>query len=350
MPLRTASLAVAAALLFAGSTAAQKDRVLLTDGTVIDGVTVTGFDLRNVEYKRRGTTESKSSDLVADLEVEKVKEHYKRAYAAAGSGTAASDFLAQAQSTDDLFLKQFGYVEAARVLLRNAEYADAFQVLEELATKCPDSGFLPTLYRAKLEYYLSGGKEKAGDAMAVAKKYSTAAQTRGFPQGYIVEAKFYETMAEAASGGLAGDRLRSQLEKLRAEAARYDDIADRCRVQIANSLLAEEKFEEARKEYEELLAEDAVSEPVRAQAWLGLGRCQFAQGSASDTDAFRKSLLSFLRVYLETPNAAPATIAEALHMGAEAAAKWGGPDAARIKWLLEHRLNRDYPGSAWAKR
>lgn len=348
--LRVAILPVAAALFLTGSAAAQKDRIRLTDGTVIDGVTVTGFDLRKVEFRRRGSADSRSTDLVAELEVAKVKDEYRRAYASIGTTEAPGNFLRAAEEERDPFLKQFGYVEAARLFLKNEQYAEGFQVLEELATKCPDSGYLPMLYQEKLEYYLARGREKAGDAMTVAKSYSTAAQTQGFPQGFIVEAKFYETMAEAASGGLTGDRLRSRLKTIQNEASRFENVADRCRVQIANSLRAENKIDEAQAEYEDLLERDSVPETVRAQAWLGLGHCEFAKGNPANRDPYRDALLSFLRVYIETPNAAAGTIAEALYMGKQAAEKWGGEDAGRMARALNYRLNRDYPDNPWSRR
>ena len=117
--------------------------------------------------------------MVAELEVNKVRDHYMRAYASMGKSAGLDTFLQVDRATDDQFLKQFGLMEAARMLLKNAQFAEAFLVLEELAAECPDSGFLPMLYRAKLDYYLAQGAEKAGDATTVAKRYLTATQTQG---------------------------------------------------------------------------------------------------------------------------------------------------------------------------
>jgi tetratricopeptide (TPR) repeat protein len=348
--LRATTWSIAAALCFASTAAAQKDRIVLTDGSVLDGLTVSAFDLRNVEYKRRGASESKSTDLVDSLEVQKIKETYRRAYASIGSSEAPGNFLQQAEKEADAFVKQFGYHEAAKLFLKNGQYAEAFQVLEELVAKCPDSGFVPMLYQAKLDYYLSEGKAKAGDAATVAKRYSTAAQTQGYPRGFIVEAKYYETMAQAVGGGLTPDRLRSALRSIQTEAAGFPDLVARCRVQIANTLRVEGKVAEARAEYEELLGREGVNEAIRAQAWLGLGHCLFAGGSASDKGVYRDALLAFLRVYVENPNADASTIAESLHMGAQAAEKWGGEDAARIARTLRYRLGRDYPDNPWSGR
>ena len=88
---------------------------------------------------------------------------------------------------------------------------------------------------------------------------------------------------------------------------------------------------------------------MRAGAWLGLGLCQFNAASASNKDLYRQALLSFLRVYLETPNAPASMIAEALKRGSESARKWGGQDASRMGGLLEYRLETYYPEFAGDK-
>jgi tetratricopeptide (TPR) repeat protein len=348
--LRTTVWSITAALGIAGAASAQKDRIVLTDGSVIDGVQVTSFDLRNVEFKRRGTSESKSTDQVASLEVQKVKDAFRRAYSSIGTNEAPGNFLQEAERQSDVFLKQFGYQEAARLFLKNGQYAEAFQVLEELASKCPDSGFLPMTHQAKLDYYLSQGKAKAGDASTVAKRYSLAASTQGYPQGFILESRFYETMAQAAAGGLTPDRLRSTLRSIQNEAGAYPNVSNRCRVQIAETLRAENKVDEARSEFEGLLERDGISQAVQAQAWLGLGNCQFAAGTPSNREPFRDALLSFLRIVVESDGADASTVAEALYMGAQAADKWGGEDAGRMGRVLRGRLKRDYPDSEFARR
>ena len=348
--LRASILTVAAALFLHGAASSQRDRIALTDGTVIADVTVTSFDLRNVEFQRRGSKDTRSTDVVADLEVAKVKEAYRSAYAAIGTPEGPGTFLRDCRKQTDPFLKQFGYVEAARLFLDEGQINEGFLVLEELATECPDSGFLPMLYREKLDYYLSEGKDKAGDAMSVAQSYARASQTQGFPPGFTVEARFYETMAKAASGGLEPDRLRAQLRSLLNDASGFPNVADRCRLQIGNSLRAEKNFDEAQKEYEQLLDRPGATAGVRAGAWLGLGHCAFSKASSAEPEGFRQALLAFLRVYVETPDAPPATIAEALFMGAQAAQKWGGPDSAQIRNTLGYRLQRDHPDSPWNRR
>jgi hypothetical protein len=343
-------LLAASALVLSSAPRAQEDQIFWTDGTVIENVTVTSFTLREIKYRTKsGATETQSSDKVADLRVAKVLDRYRRAYADAKKAEGPGNFLAEAERLkSDPFLAQFGFVEAARLLIDNGQYSDAFQVLETLATEHPDSGFLPRLYREKLDFYIGRGKEKGAEALAVADKYSSAAQTQAYPAGYVVEARYYKTMARGISGELDSAQLRTEMKQVLQDAATgHPGVAQRARLQVANTLLMEGKIDEAKQEFEDLLKKDYSPEDVRAGAWLGLGNCHFKSGDPVNKEPYYQALLAFLRVYIETPKAAPAIVGEALHMGSQAAEKWGGADSARIRGKLRHILNRDFPDNPW---
>ncbi len=342
--------AIAATLLLPALALAQKDRITLVDGTVLDKVRVTAFTIAKIDFEKSGTPDSRTSDLVADVHVDRVHDVYKRAYAAKGTDQGPATFISEADQQSDAFLKQFGYVEAARIYLANDQMNDAFAVLDELKKQVPDSGFLPMTYTVKIEYYLSQGRSKAADAQSVAQEYERQSQVQGFPKGFALEARYYKLMADAAGGTIDANRLRDQLQSLARDASGHPDVVNRARLQIANSLRAENKLPDALAIYNELLDKDYTTERVRAGAYLGLGSVQLAQGNASDKGPYRDALLSFLRVYLETPDAPPSMIAEALFMGAQAAEKWGGDDAGRMARRLRYILKRDYPNSTWNQR
>lgn len=327
----------------------QSDRIVFTDGTVEKDVTVTEFNLREIQWRSRAGSQSRPSDRVADVEVAKVKDTYKRAYAAGASASGPATFLAQANELKSTpFLAQFGYVEAARLFISNEQYNDAFQCLEQLHANCPDSGFLPLMYRAKLDYYLAQGK--ARDAASVADKYLTAAQTQGYPRGFAVEAQYYKTMSDVAGGGVSNTQLRQSMRDVQQQAIDYPDVASRARLQIANASRAEGGIDEARREYEDLLERDNIPDEVRAGAWLGLGHISFLAGNPANKQPYYDALLAFLRVYVETPKASPMLVAEALFMGSQAAEKWDGPDGSRMGRQLRYTLQRDFPENPWTKR
>ena len=345
--MKTASLRlpiVGAALLALAATAhAQNDRIVLHDGTVIDKVTVTGFDLRNASYRKGGGSQEVGADMVADLQVARVKDAYKRAEARRSSDTGPAAFLDEADRINDKFLSQFGYAEAAKLLLRRGQFGDAFTVLGELQQKYPDSGFLPLTYSAKIDYYLSKGKSGASDAAKVAAEYETASQTKGYPMGFQLEARFYKLLAQAVAGDLEGSRLESAMRTLAGEAARYPQVADRARLAIADVKRANGDSAGAEEVYAEILGKDNSSAAVRAGAYLGMGQVLMAKGPRTDPEPYREALLNFLRVYLETPDAPSSTIAQALDLGAQAAEKWGGEDSGRMNGYLKYRLRTDYP-------
>ncbi len=328
-PLARASILLLALPALALPAAAQRDRIVLKDGTVFEEAAVRTFNLRNLEFRVAGRADQRDSDRVAYLDVSRVREAYRRGYADANSESGPATFVGIARGQDDAFLKQFGYYEASRISLRRADYASAFAALEELEKECPDSGFIPELYRAKCEYYLSKGKGGAKDAQSVAKRYEQNSLTKGYPSGCQVEAKYYVLRAQAVAGDLDAQRLETQMSALAGSASSVPYVSDRARLAVADAKRAQGERDDAKGLYQDLLGKDRSSEVVRAGAWLGIGYCLF-ESAGSDTEVHRQALLAFLRVYLETLDASPDMTAEALYMAAQAAKKWGG--SSRPGW------------------
>ena len=67
-----------------------------------------------------------------------------------------------------------------------------------------------------------------------------------------------------------------------------------------------------------------------AQTAEGLGYSHMLVGDPKNTEPYRAALLSFLRVFLETPGVGKETVAEALYQGAQSADKWRGPDSGAM--------------------
>jgi hypothetical protein len=95
-----------------------------------------------------------------------------------------------------------------------------------------------------------------------------------------------------------------------------------------------------------------VDATTLAGAMLGTGHLQLAMGKDNDKEPYRAALLSFLHVYLDTGNAAPDVVAEALYHGAEAALKWGGNDHRLIAGRLRYLLRNDdrFSETEWVKK
>ena len=346
-------VAAALVVVLAQHAAAQKDRITWTDGTMTDNVKVQDYTLREIKFSQRGRSDQRSADAVASLQVAKVSDTYRRAYGAASDDEMFGTFLRIAQKLvgKDDFMAQWGYLEAARVARRLGEYNQAFAALEEMAQKMPDCGFHPELFRFKLDYYLPQGKEKAKSAIAVAAKYNKAAIEKGWPDGFVYEASYYQLMARAVDGSVKAGALQGELKGLlsKTEGA-YPAVADRVKVQLADAQRLEDKLDEAKKTYTALVDKNGVDANTRMQALLGLGHTYFAGGDPGNKEPYRQALLSFLRVYLEAPPTASAMRAEALYHGGLSAEKWRGPDSGAMASRLRGYLRRDYPDSPWANR
>jgi hypothetical protein len=123
-------------------------------------------------------------------------------------------------------------------------------------------------------------------------------------------------------------------------------------LQIAHSLRAEGKADEALAIYNRIIGDKAADRSSLAGAQLGLGHVQMAKASESNKDAYRAALMAFLRVYVEAQDAAPDLVAEALYHGYEASLKWGGTDHRVVAGRLRHVLRTDsrFNGTEWAKK
>jgi len=334
---------------------AAQDVITWADGTTTDRCRVDEFTVIEVKWKTGSGSDKRSSDQVVDLKVEKVIDHYKRGFDAKRNRTEDTPDLFLGVARQDLakapFMAQFGLWEAGKFLLETGKTAEAMATFDELIQKLPDSGFVPRVYALKLDYYLATGKTKSADK--VAKDYKETALTKGYPQGYQHEANFYGIMADAVAGTLKSDDLRRQLENLiTVTDGPFPMVANRCRLQVANSLRQEGKADEAMAGYERIAKAKVVDTTTLAGAMLGIGYLQMAKGNETEKEPYREAMLSFLHVYIDTAEAAPEVVAEALFNAAQAAVKWGGTDHRTIAGRLNYMLRSDsrYSDTEWAKK
>ncbi len=342
-----------ALLLAASSSLFAQDVITWVDGTTTDRARVSDFNVIEIKWLGGGSSDKRSSDQVLDLSVAKVQETFKRGYAAKDQNAAdtADMFLgvAREEMTKTPFLAQFGLWEAGKFLMEVGKEAEAFPIFDELMTKLPDSGFVPRAMAMKLDYYFATGKVK--NAAKLAKDYRELATTKGFPIGYVNEADFYVVMSGA--GGIKPAELRGQLENLMARTESSSPmVANRCRLQVANSWRLEGKIEEAQALYTRLAQAKIIDTSTLAGAMLGTGHLYLAKASGGDKEAYREAMLAFLHVYIDTPGASPDIIAEALYHGADAATKWGGNDHRLVAGRLRYMLRSDsrFNDTEWAKK
>lgn len=345
------SLTVGSLLLLALPAFAQDDRIVQTNGETIENVKVTAFEITEVRYQKGGGNQSLSTDRVSKIVLAKYADVYKRGIANSDPGLFTTSARERLTAKDPL-LAQFGFVAAANLYLsygKDEDVKNAFANLEEMQKAIPNAGLLPELYRAKFDYY--AGKGDFNNALLVARRFQSDATTGAWPQGFQLEGEFLVILGE---GGIKGDkdafqgRLRDLLSRV--EGA-YPQLANRAKVQLADSMRESGKKDEARKIYDDLVARDGVDANSRASALLGIGYLEFAKGDPGNREPFKDALLDFLRVHLLTKDAYDVLHAEALYNAALAAQRWQGADwqyiMGRCKWMVTNDAR--YSGSRWAE-
>jgi hypothetical protein len=333
--------------------AAQGDRITWVDGTTTEDCKILQFTVFETKFSARGANESRSTDQVLSIEWGKLDEMYRRA-TGAPLAEAPGEFLNEAQKRlqrKDLLTAQIGYQKAAELFLDNGQVVDAVAVYDKLAQEIPDSGYAPELFRVKLDHYLAQGKEGARNAASAAATYRETATTKAWPKGFLHEASYYEVLAEAAAGTMQPAELERRMRGvLQSTEGVAPSVANRAKLQIAQMLLLQEKHADAEKIFDDLAGQRGLDANSRAQIWLGTGEIRLKTAAADDKQAYRKALLSFLRAYLDEPNANPELRAKGAFFARTAAEKWGGPDARLIQARMQAILRREFPDSTWAKR
>jgi hypothetical protein len=333
----------AALLLTLPALAQGGDRIVQVNGTVVADVRVTAFDIRNLKYTKGSASEQIATDQIASVELAKFKDVFARGLRDPGvMVTQAREQLADKNT----LLAQFAFVNASAQFFDEGKAADAVAALEELQKGIPEAGLLPEVYRQKFEYYM--GLEKGqSNAAQVAKKYASDSLSGAWPTGFGLEAEFFQALAERP----AAKELQTKLRGIVGKATGVNPVvANRANVELAHSLRETKDTAGAATLYEEVVKKAVGDDSARAGAFLGLGKIAFEQAAAADKDAFKKALLLFLRVRLETADAWPALQAEALYYAIQAADKWRGPEFNLIMARCRNTLVSEFAGTEWAER
>lgn len=331
--------------LWALPAAAQDDRVYLANGTVVEGVRVTNWDIRSLTYSKGGN-QTVPTDQVVKVEVAKFKDAYRRGLRDADLMlTIARDQLKE----KNLLLAQLGFVGASAQFFDSDRAPQAVAALDELQKAMPEAGVVPEVHRQKFEYYMGLGSKGAANAKKVAEKYRQEATGGAWPAGFVVEAEFFDAMAERAGGGNPKD-FQTKLRAVIGKAGSNPVVANRANVQLAHSLREAKDADGARRLYADIAERDGVDTNSRAGALLGLGMLALDQAGGGDKEAAREAMTNFLRVRLETKDAWPSLQAEALYHAILAADKWRGSEYQSVMARCRGVLFSEFPTSEWTER
>ncbi len=332
------------ALVVALPAGAQDDRVILLNGTKVDGVHVTAYDIRTLRYSKGGTNESVPTDQVAKVELGKFTDVYRRGLKDPDMMLTVAREQLEAKNT---LMAQMGFVGASAQFFDANKPAEGVGTLEEMQKAIPEAGVVPEVHRQKFEYYMGIGGKGAPSALAVAKKYQADAVGGAWPPGFGIEAEFFLTLAERGKPQEFQAKLRGVIAKATGGNAM---IANRANVELAHSLREAKDVEGAQRIYDDLAKRDGVDSSSRAGAFLGTGMILLDKGTAVDKDVYKKALLMFLRVRLETRDAWPSLQADALYHAILAADKWRGPEYTYIMARCRGVLFNEFGDTDWARR
>lgn len=326
------------ALLVAAAATAQSDKIHLVNGTVIEKCKVTDYGIRNVRYKRGSGTESVETDKLAKLDL----GGFKSVYARGLNDPAMMLTLAREQvKAKEAVMAQVGFVGAANGFLDQGDPAQAVATLNEMAKAFPEGGALADVYRLKFEYYMGAGSR---DALTVAKKYEQDAIGGAWPDGFAIEASFFQALSEKSAPADFQRKLKAIINRARGA---NPVVAGRANIELAHSMRKSGGADDAKRIYEDIVNKDGVDDSARAGAYLGLGLIDL-EGEGGQ-EAAKQALLMFLRVRLVTKDAWPSLQAEALYHASQAARKWKGPEYIYIVGRCRGLLFNEYPNSEWAK-
>lgn len=327
--------------LLAPFASAQNDKITLTNGTVVEGVKVESYDMRYLRYSKGGSgKENVNSSDVAKVELGKFREEFARGLNDPGILVT----MAKEKVGDkDLVMAQFAYLRAAELFFDSGKAAEAMGALDDLAKAIPDAGVGLDAFRLKCDYYMSQGAKGIGSAQTLAKKFAADATAKGWASAAL-EGQYMEVLTSKKAPKEFQAALRASIATLGGNPV----LSSRANVELANSLRETKAFAEAARIYEQV-AGDTKDVNARAGAMLGLGKVAFEQ-AGEDKEAFKKALLLFLRVRLESKDAWPGLQADALYHSVLAADKWRGPEFNLVMARCRNLLLNEYPNSEWAER
>jgi hypothetical protein len=328
---------------------AQGDRILFTDGTSADGVTVISFTVKEIKYTAKNSEQARGTDQVAKVELGKFKEVFARGLTDPDLLLTQAREQLETKEAKAMLLAQIGFTGAASRFFNQGNAAAAVGALEEMQKAMPDAGMVPDVYRQKFEYYIGLGGKGAGNAQQVAKKYQADAIVGAWPNGFALEAEFVLALAERMAGGNPKD-FQGKLQAVIAKAAgTVQFVADRANVQLAHSLRETKDKDRARQIYDDLARRDGVDVNSRAGSMLGLGLLML-EDAGSDKELARKALLMFLRVHLETSDCWQSLQGEALYHAILAADKWRGSEYQYVMARCRGVLFNEFKGTEWEQK
>ena len=357
---RTAILTLAA-LAFVVSGPAQADKIVQTDGTVLEDITIEEETLTEIQYKDGNDRKTVASEKVLEVSFERAPRMVDTALAALAEDdifTAVNELDAyvdeQIEKANERRFKWAPAFAASKALELRMELADldgARAAAARLINNFPTSRYLPGAYLAKAEAELQSSK--ADEAAKTLTAFSELIKTQSLSKRWELECRLAQIQADAAK---SGEEKRGELDRVASEAgAEFPTVTSRARVAQGETYLEEAKGEadvakaqalreQAVEVFQAIVEDPKADDATLAGAHTGLGECLFYRGAdADDAEVLKQASIHYLRVitlYNEQSRYVPKALFFAMRC-------FELTKDRRRKSDMRRELAKLYPGSEW---
>ena len=340
---------------------AAADDVHLSDGTVLEGVSVSTEGLTNVSYEEDGDKKTVASEKVLRVEFTSAPELVGEA-----QGRLLELDLATALDVLDEYVD--GQIERSTerrhrwapahaawktVQLRGAlgDYAGVLDAADRLIANYADTRYVPAAYLAKADAQLLLGN--AADAQQTLGKLGALVTSENLGQRWALSVKVAQVRCDESKSG--GDK-RAELQAIASQAGSGQPVAAAfaklvegetylADAEQASGASANQMRESARGIFQGLVDSFVGDDTTLAGAFSGLGDVFFYLGADNDDAAtLQKAAVSYLRVatqFAQEGRYAPRSLFFAMRC-------FDLMQDSRRKGHMQRELASLYPNSYWA--
>ncbi len=339
------------------------DTIHKTDGTMVEDASVATESLVEVAFTKSRSDQTIPSDQVLRVEFAQYPQEVDEALAYLGEG----DFLSAMQTLDTYVDSQiarsterrfkwapaFAAWRVLEIRTQVADYPGAVKAAKRLTDNFPDSRYAPDAYlmKANVERWMG----KTADAVATLDKLTGVIGSKSLSKRWDLACRLAKVLADPSKVGPA---QRADLASIASEAGTtYPNVRNHARLAEGESYLVEAERksaseannlrDQARKVFDDLVADGASDDTVLAGAYTGLGDCLFFAGAAADDKTILKNAATqYLRVVLNHETESQ-YVPKALYYAFRCFQIMG--DTSK-KNDMKRELRSLYPDSPWAQR
>jgi len=360
--LTRAALSGAIFSLLSISAMGAPDRIYLSNGSILEDVTVVDEGLSEVTYRESGSKKKESkveSELVLSVEFSGKPEELSLADVDASNeafGSALAGMENYLENLGGKKEKKFGWAPAYahyRIVELNAlmnNVPGMVAAVDALVANAGDSRYAPLAMIDKIDTLILNGDFAGAKEAGTAFKDMISA--KGLSKRWQHE---QELLALRADPSKKGESLEQELQSLSRAAAVFPTVTNAADVATAQSLLSRSEFEKAEELFQGVTEDPNADDATIAAAWTGLGDCLYRRAEAQqagDAEAanalFAEAQLAFMRTVVNY-RFQYAYVAQSAFYAGRCFQEMGGEGASENSKKLFRFVQRNFRNSKWAE-